>query len=143
MKSRKQAVSSGHPLRSRREKGVLIRLKLVISVSIFSFTLSSCGNLLTLNGESNSVTADENIANKNVGTGGELIIIQSDNVQAAGYDDNSRVMTIQFQNGSIYEYYGVPADLWLSFLAAQPHPWSQVGYPRLVKGGIPYKRLQK
>lgn len=76
-----------------------------------------------------------------VGTNGQLISIQSDNVRAAGYDETSMVMTVQFNNGAIYEYYGVPADLWTSFIAAQPHPWSQVGYPRLVQGGIPYKRI--
>jgi hypothetical protein len=76
-----------------------------------------------------------------IGTNGKLIFIQSDNVQAAGYDAASMVMKVQFDNGALYEYYGVPSDLWTSFVAAQPHPWSQVGYPRLVRGGIPYKRV--
>ena len=76
-----------------------------------------------------------------VGTNGQLINIQSDNVRAAGYDADSMVMTVQFDNGALYEYYGVSADLWNSFVAAQPHPWSQVGYPRLVQGGIPYRRI--
>lgn len=76
-----------------------------------------------------------------IGTNGELISIQSDNVSAAGYDEVSMVMTVQFDRGAIYEYYGVPAELWTSFVAAQPHPWSQVGYPRLVQGAIPYKRI--
>jgi hypothetical protein len=51
------------------------------------------------------------------------------------------VMTVQFDNGNLYEYYGVSADQWTAFVAAQPHPWSQVGYPRLVQGGIPYKKI--
>jgi hypothetical protein len=76
-----------------------------------------------------------------IGTNGQLISIQSDNVRAAGYDEASMVMTVQFDNGALYEYYNVPTDLWTSFVAAQPHPWSQVGYPRLVQGGIPYKRI--
>jgi hypothetical protein len=76
-----------------------------------------------------------------VGTNGQLISIQSDNVQAAGYDANSMTMTVQFKNGYIYEYYGVPAELWESFVAAQPNPWSQVGNPRLVQAGVPYRRI--
>lgn len=76
-----------------------------------------------------------------VGTNGQLISIQSDNVQAAGYDADSMTMTVQFKNGYTYEYYGVPADLWDSFIAAQPNPWSLVGYPRLVQAGVPYKRI--
>ena len=76
-----------------------------------------------------------------IGTNGQLISIQSDNVQAAGYDAATMVMTVQFDNNSIYEYYGVPADLWTAFVAAQPHPWSQVGNPRLVQGGVPYRKI--
>ena len=76
-----------------------------------------------------------------IGTGGQLISIQSNNVAAAGYNESTLVMTVQFKNGALYEYYGVPTDLWESFLAAQPNPWSQVGYPRLVQAGIPYKRI--
>ena len=77
-----------------------------------------------------------------IGTNEQLITIQSDNVSAAGYDEGSMVMTVQFDGGALYEYYGVPVELWTSFLAAQPHPWSQVGYPRLVQGAIPYKRIR-
>jgi hypothetical protein len=60
---------------------------------------------------------------------------------AAGFDDKSSVMTVQFKNGAIYEYYGVSTAVWQAFVAAQPHPWSQVGYPELVQSGIPYKRI--
>lgn len=74
-------------------------------------------------------------------TGGQLISIQSDNVQAAGYDANSMIMTVQFNNGYTYEYYGIPPELWNSFITAQPNPWSLVGYPRLVQAGVPYKRI--
>jgi len=84
---------------------------------------------------------DEFSQSLQIGTNGQLISIQSDNVQAAGYNAASKVMTVQFGNGAIYEYYGVEADIWTSFIGAQPHPWSQVGYPRLVQGGIPYKRI--
>ena len=51
------------------------------------------------------------------------------------------IMTVQFNNGYTYEYYGITAELWNSFIAAQPNPWSQVGYPRLVQAGVPYKRI--
>jgi len=97
-------------------------------------SLSSCSS-------SSSVITESRPVQNNVGTNGELISIQSDNVSAAGYDEASLVMTVQFKNGALYEYYGVPAELWTSFVAAQPHPWSQVGYPRLVQAAIPYKRI--
>ena len=107
-------------------------------VPVLALGLSSCGNQnQNLGSDSNRVT----YAEQQVGTNGQLISIQSDNVRAAGYDDAGMVMTVQFNNGALYEYYGVTAELWTSFIAAQPHPWSQVGYPRLVQGGIPYKRI--
>jgi hypothetical protein len=78
---------------------------------------------------------------ESAGTGGQLISIQSDNVRAAGYDAASMTMTVQFNNGYTYEYYGISLDLWDSFIEAQPNPWSLVGYPRLVQAGVPYKRI--
>jgi hypothetical protein len=59
----------------------------------------------------------------------------------AGYDDSASVMTVLFDSGGLYEYYDVPAGLWEDFVAAQPSPWSTVGYPQLVQGGYAYQRL--
>jgi len=99
--------------------------------------------LLTACGDVTEVSSSPQVeAQPVIGTNGQLISIQSDNVQAAGYDVNSMTMTVQFKNSYTYEYYRVPADLWNSFIAAQPHPWSQVGYPRLVQAGVPYKRIR-
>jgi len=92
--------------------------------------------------ESTATSTEEVAKVEKNGTNGHLVPIQSDNVNSAGYDETTLVMTVQFRNGAIYEYYGVQAELWTSFVAAQPHPWSQVGYPRLVQGGIPYKRIR-
>jgi hypothetical protein len=105
---------------------------LLLSVGL----LSSCGN------PSEPESSPQVEAQAVVGTNGQLISIQSDNVRTAGYDANSMTMTVQFNNGYTYEYYGIPAELWTSFVAAQPHPWSQVGYPRLVQAGVPYKRIR-
>lgn len=109
---------------------------------VTSILLLSMG-LLTGCGSASEKLAD--IPNKNevtVGTNGQLISIQSDNVRSAGYEANSKTMTVQFMNGYTYEYYGVSAALWASFIAAQPNPWSQVGYPQLVQAGVSYKRIR-
>jgi hypothetical protein len=114
-----------------------IRSSYVVFVFIL-FVLCGCAS------NEQSREAEQGYSNDNleaIGTGGQLISIQSDNVSAAGYNESTMVMTVRFDNGALYEYYNVPADLWNSFVAAQPHPWSQVGYPRLVQGGIPYKRI--
>ncbi len=109
---------------------------MTLSVLLSLFLLTGCG------GVENQTQSPQEVAQDIVGTYGQLIPIQSDNVQAAGYDANSMIMTVQFDNGYMYEYYGIPAELWNSFVAAQSHPWSQVGYPRLVQAGVTYKRIR-
>jgi hypothetical protein len=112
-----------------------------------SILLSSFLAVLSLSGCSgegaapDTTLSSEIVAPQQIGTNGQLISIQSDNVRAAGYDEASMVMTVQFNNGYTYEYYGIPFELWESFIKAQPDPWSLVGYPRLVEAGVPYKRI--
>ena len=74
-------------------------------------------------------------------THGELISIQSDNVSMAGYDAQSQTMTVVFDDGDAYWYQPVAQSTWTAFYLAQPHPWSQVGYPQLVQSGIPYGKM--
>ena len=123
-------------LRMKRNLGRKFLILAITQLPLLA--LSACGVQSEV---SSPKISSETAAGSNVGTNGQLVSIQSDNVSFAGYDEISRVMTVQFKNGALYEYYGVSADLWTSFIAAQPHPWSQVGYPRLVNGGIPYKRI--
>lgn len=104
-------------------------------VSALLLCTSSCAEEATIESKSSGAHSIS------IGTNGELISIQSDNVQMTGYDATTQTMKVQFDNGSLYEYYGVSPELWTAFLDAQPHPWSQVGYPRLVSGGVPYKRI--
>jgi hypothetical protein len=113
-----------------------MKIRILLAIVMSSLLVTSCAESASVSQSSTST-----IIQPPIGTNGQLIAIISDNVSAAGYEENSMVMTVQFDNGALYEYYGVPADLWTSFVAAQPHPWSQVGYPRLVKEGIPYKRI--
>ena len=118
----------------------LIFKKLAVIFPLLALLLSTSCSSRTF--ESIATSTEDAAGTEQSGTNGELIPIQSDNVNSAGYDETSLVMTVQFRNGAIYEYYGVPTQLWISFLAAQPHPWSQVGYPQLVRSGIPYKRIR-
>ena len=114
------------------------QIKLIASL-VVCFTLTSCGFSEVSSAESSTLIER---TSPTIGTNGQLISIQSDNMSAAGYDEASMVMTVLFDGGGLYEYYGVPGDLWISFLNAQPDPWSKVGNPRLVKGRFPYKRLE-
>jgi hypothetical protein len=68
-------------------------------------------------------------------------MIDSDNVSMASYDLASQTMIVVFDNGRRYWYRPVKPEVWTAFYNAQPHPWSQVGYPKLVTAGIPYGRI--
>jgi hypothetical protein len=116
----------------------MLRKNMFLSFSsalLMSLVLTSCGAT-----EQAAPGAVESQSAQS-GTGGQLIAIDSDNVQAAGFNASSSIMTVQFNNGYIYEYYGVSLELWNAFIAAQPNPWSLVGYPQLVQAGVPYKRI--
>ena len=106
---------------------------------LLAILVSGCGTNSDITQSTESIQSQ---GSTSIGTNGQLISIQSGNVRAAGYDAAVLVMTVQFNNGYTYEYYGVQPELWNSFIAAQPNPWSQVGYPRLVQAMVPYKRIR-
>ena len=113
----------------------------VLFLGLALILLNSCGTSTDFSLNESSDRPIPQQAQEQIGTGGQLISIQSDNVSAAGYDATTQTMTVRFDSGATYEYYQVPASTWISFIAAQPHPWSQVGYPILVQGGFPYARV--
>jgi hypothetical protein len=118
------------------------RLIWIDQFRIATILLLSTGLLASCGSSSDQQASPPKNNEVTVGTNGQLVSIQSDNVRAAGYEANSMTMTVEFMNGYTYEYYGVPTALWTSFIAAQPNPWSQVGYPQLVQAGVRYQRIR-
>lgn len=53
--------------------------------------------------------------------------VDSSGIRALGYDPDRELLWVQYDTGSIYEYSGVPEDLYRRMIAAQPHPWSHYG----------------
>ncbi len=120
--------------------------RVVISAVVAAAALLvACGNVSTDAGSSIQVADDQAPADRSigidVGTAGELIAIDSDNVFMAGYSKSTRVMTVLFRSGGLYEYYDVPPELWQAFVDAQPDPWSLVGYPQLVQQNYAYRKI--
>ena len=119
----------------------LQKLVAIAFCSTLAFGISSCSaetSSSTSNTES-SIPVPQRDLSKD--TKGEWIQIRSDNVSMAGYDASTQTMTVTFDNGKSYWYQPVDQSVWTAFYNAQPHPWSQVGYPVLVEGGIPYGKL--
>lgn len=50
--------------------------------------------------------------------------VVSDNVDAVGYDANSRVLRVRFHSGGTYDYADVDDALFQQML--QPHPWHRL-----------------
>jgi hypothetical protein len=108
-----------------------------------ALTFSGCATASESGSASALAQQDAQSAPTKGGTAGALIPIDSDNVAQAGYEATTRVMTVLFDSGGLYEYYDVPPALWEAFVAAQPDPWSLVGYPRLVQGGYAYQEIKQ
>lgn len=121
-------------LQARNIATIVLMFSMAIGVSSCSVESSSTSSIAETSGSSQESDPFKD-------TQGEFIQIQSDNVSMAGYDASTQTMTVMFDSGKSYWYQPVDQSVWTAFYNAQPHPWSQVGYPALVESGIPYGRL--
>ena len=71
--------------------------------------------------------------------GVDMIEVSSSNVESIGYDENLQLLYIQFHNGSLYIYKGVPIMEFHGLLNA-----SSVGsyLHRNIKNLYPYERIE-
>lgn len=51
----------------------------------------------------------------------ERISVGSSNIASIGYNSDSEVLEVEFLNGSIYEYYGVPEQIHQDLMSASSH----------------------
>ena len=42
--------------------------------------------------------------------------VTSSNIKSIGYDLRDQILEIEFNSGSIYQYFGVPQDIYLSLM---------------------------
>ncbi|MBU3208702.1 KTSC domain-containing protein [Clostridium algidicarnis] len=47
--------------------------------------------------------------------------VSSSNVHSIGYDANTKTLEVQFNNGSIYQYYDVPQSVYSGLMSASSH----------------------
>lgn len=66
--------------------------------------------------------------------------VSSSNLRAVGYDDETRTLEVEFLNGGLYQYSGVPASKHQGLMAAS----SKGSYfdVHIKKAGYPYKKLR-
>jgi KTSC domain len=65
-------------------------------------------------------------------------IVSSSNIVSVGYDAASETLEVEFQNGSIYQYYNVGQSTYDEFIAA-PSKGKFLAYQ--IKNAFPYSRV--
>ena len=64
--------------------------------------------------------------------------VASSNVKAVGYDEPAQTLEVEFLNGRVYQYYGVPGDMHSRFMAA---PSKGQFLNTYIKNQYPYSRV--
>lgn len=68
----------------------------------------------------------------------EMISISSTNIAAVGYDENSQTLQVEFNNGTRYQYFDVPEQVFMNLKDAG----SPGGYfASNIKGVYRYSRV--
>lgn len=68
----------------------------------------------------------------------EMTPLDSSNIAAAGYDEESRTLRVEFRSGGTYDYPGVPKETYDGLIAA-PSPGSY--FHRAIKSFYPAERI--
>ena len=64
--------------------------------------------------------------------------VSSSNIESIGYDESSCTLEIEFNNGSVYQYFDVPTVVYEEFIASD----SKGGYlAKNIKGRYRYSRV--
>lgn len=69
----------------------------------------------------------------------EMIPVSSSNLNAVGYDYDTATLRIQFLNGGLYDYMGVPPEVYDELIAAISK--GQYFDQTIKKGGYPFTKL--
>jgi hypothetical protein len=65
--------------------------------------------------------------------------VTSSNLQSVGYDEESRTLTIEFRNGTVYEYADVPSEVHDELMNAESH--GRYFHRRIREAGYKTRRL--
>lgn len=65
--------------------------------------------------------------------------VSSSNLRSVGYDPATRTLEIEFINGRIYQYSGVPQNVYEALMAAESHGRYFNGH---IRGAFPYRQVR-
>ncbi len=70
----------------------------------------------------------------------ERVRVSSSNLRSVGYDSESRTLEIEFLNGGLYQYFGVPASVHAGLMSASSH--GSYFDAHIKKAGYRYTKLR-
>lgn len=65
--------------------------------------------------------------------------VSSSNIASIGYDATSETLEVEFNNGSVYQYYNVPENLYQGLMSADSKGKYFDAY--IKKGGFRYSKI--
>lgn len=65
--------------------------------------------------------------------------VSSSNIASIGYDPMRMILEVEFLNGSIYQYYDVPEDLYIGLMEASSY--GKYLHEYIKKGGYRFERV--
>lgn len=69
----------------------------------------------------------------------ERVPVQSSNLVSVGYEAETLTLEIEFHHGSVYQYYGVPAEIHDGLINAGSK--GTFFHQSIKKGGYPYSKV--
>ena len=69
----------------------------------------------------------------------EMIEVASSNLNAIGYDAKTQTLRVHFNSGTIYDYYGVPKNMYDGLLHADSH--GSYLHRHIKLGGFSYNKI--
>ena len=64
--------------------------------------------------------------------------VSSSNIASIGYDPNSQTLEVEFHGGRVYQYYGVPQQMFDNLVQA---PSAGRFFHVYIREGYPYSRI--
>lgn len=68
------------------------------------------------------------------------IPVSSSNLASVGYDSENKILEIEFNSGSIYQYFNVPASIYSGLMSAASHGQYFDAY--IKKGGFRFQQVK-
>lgn len=66
--------------------------------------------------------------------------VSSSAQRSVGYDSNRAILEVEFENGAVYQYFGVPAQVHQGLMAADSH--ARYFHSKIRNAGFRYRRTE-